>query len=640
MLLTLIFLVYWLRHKAAAGFVLALFCVSIGAGTKLHWGFYAPAALCAMAIGLKVYKDHFVDVWKHTMRESVLPLTLLLATPFAISFLITNYASSGHFTDKKFNENVLNSPFRAGVALQTLKIYTLQMLIAPIPDHFRLFGRDKENETVKAVNDWSNKWLFAGVQQGPPYTSPFYRFRGVVDPDASAFYEQTLWLGLAPPMIFLVIVAMAIRRREFDFYSWCLILSFPCWHVAFCFLTTYVECVGTYYAYATPVGIAPLGYIWERLGQSENNFSRRLAKFLPLLLVSNTLLAGMLLFGSTKRDVTQAFRFTDGETEVSQTSSNLRPVLAKAKNVHIAYTHWELLYWNLMRLNPAATYFTGTIPAKTNIDLYLFSHASAYAWDVPAAIRGGKLGEMKMAGTMYSGNDIVLCNGPLCQTECAGCDNYFMLPLKSTKNGANLELSVKGPTPGLNTAQTGFLRFTYFNATTQASNSSNWIELAKLAAFKTSVPDQSFDHLQVEVSCAAGPGCPLAKTTLALRPGVRYLLEPMPEITASVAIEKIAEIFGSGWEGTEGSGYWKFRWRWRPGTNKMDASWTGGGGEKINDELTITTLTDKEVKILRSTTNSHFVGKWIPGANPAAKGYAVWDPSDIWEGRRVAGVKK
>ena len=640
MLLTMIFTAFWVRYKATAGFVFALFAVSIGAGTKLHWGFYAPVALVAVALGLKYYTDHFKDVWKQTMRANVLPLTFLLATPFAVSFLITNYISAGRFTNSEFNQQVLNSPFRFGVALQNVKIFTLQMLIAPLPDHVRVLGIEKENEAVNSINDWTGKNIFAGVQQGPPYTSEYYRFRGVVDPDASAQYEQTVWLGLAPLMIFLVPLFMLTRRREYNFYTWFLVLSFPCWHIAFCCMTKYVECVGTYYAYAAPIGIAPLGYVWERFGASENGWFRRLSKFLPLLLISNTLLAALLLFGSTKRDVTQAFRFTDGETGPSQTDGRLRPIIAKAKNIHIARTHWELLMWNLMRLNPAATYFSGAVPAKTKMDLLLVPLSTAYAWDSPAPIRGGKLGELKLAGTMASGSDAVFCYGPVCQTECPTCEDFFLLPLKSAKNGGNMYLTIQGPSAGLNPAQLGFVKFTYFNATTLASGASEWIALPDLATFKMSVPDQAFDHLQVEVSCEAGPGCPLAKTTLALRPGVQYLLQKMPEVSAGVSIDKIAEVFGPGWEGTEGSGYWKFKWTWRAGTDKMDASWLGGGGEKINDEMTVTTLTDKEVKILRSTTNSHFVGKWLPGQVPAAKGYAVWDPKDIWEGHRVGAGKK
>ena len=130
MLLALIFITYWLRHNATAGFVLGLFSISIGAGTKLHWGFYAPAALCALIIGLVIFKDHFIGVWKATMRQSVLPLSLLLATPFAVSFLATNYASSGKLTATDLNAQVLNSPFHIGVALQNVKIFTLQMLLA------------------------------------------------------------------------------------------------------------------------------------------------------------------------------------------------------------------------------------------------------------------------------------------------------------------------------------------------------------------------------------------------------------------------------------------------------------------------------------------------------------------------------
>jgi hypothetical protein len=53
--------------------------------------------------------------------------------------------------------------------------------------------------------------------------------------------------------------------------------------------------------------------------------------------------------------------------------------------------------------------------------------------------------------------------------------------------------------------------------------------------------------------------------------------------------------------------------------------------------MTVISMTDAEVKILRSTVNSHFIGRWLAQPVPAAKGFAVWDRNNIWEGHRVGG---
>jgi len=639
MLLAVIFAAAWLRNTSTPGFIFTALSIGIGTGTKLHWGFYIFAVLGALAYGVVRQRAALIGIWKQSVPTAVLVPTLLLAVPLTTAFMVTNYSSRGEISDSNFNKGVLNSPFSPSVALQTFKIYSFQLLLSPIAEHARIFGTQSGNDAVQATNQWANKWLFSDVKQGPPYSTPYYQFRGVSDPDASSLFEQTLWLGLAPLFLLAVLIVMAIRRNEFDFYTWLLILSLPCWHLAFAIMTKYVECVGTYYSYAVPIGLAPLGYIWERLKTSENSAARILAKVMPVLLVSNALVAAVILIDSPKRNLTQAFTFTDGETPVSQTSSSLRPIVAKAKHVHIAYTHWELLYWNLMRLNPAAKYYTQTVPQGKTPDLYLNVQTTAYTWDAPAAIRGGRLGDFRLAGTMGLGSDTVFCTGPVCDTECPACENFFLLPLQSARSGAAMELSLKGAPIGLNLAQRGFVKFTYFGSAAKTSAASDWVALASLPTFKQSFPDAGFDHLQVEVSCEAGPTCPLAKTVLALRPGVRYLFDNMPELVAPASAEKVSEIFGGGWEGTEGSGYWSFKWVLRPGTNQMDASWNGKGGEKINDVLTVTTLNDKEVRLLRSTTNSYMVGRWLSNAPPTAEGYTVWDKTNFWQGRKT-GAKK
>ncbi|MBM3785302.1 MAG: hypothetical protein FJW30_13130 [Acidobacteria bacterium] len=639
MMLCMIFAIHWLRTRTVIAFVLGVFGLAISAGTKLHWAFYLPGVIGLLFLLATHNREEVKALWHGILRRGVLALALLMATPFAVSFLVANYISAGKLTHTDFNKDLLNTPFHFGVAWQTFRIYTAQMLLSPIPDHFLFLGAKKETELIAGINETTNRTVFSGVQQGPPYTSPYYKFRGVIDPDGASQYEQTLWLGLTPWLLFAAIFFMASRRSEFHAAVWCFALSLPCWHLGFSVLTRYVECVGTYYAYAAPIGIAPIGFLWERLGRSDSSFARGLSRLFPVLLISNAFLGITLLFGSGKRDVTQAFRTTNGETPVSETSPRLRPLLQSAKNVHINYTHWELLYWNLMRLNPAARYHTGAARTGQDIDLYLIPHASAFNWDTVAVIRSDKFGILRKAGTMSSGSDAIFCHGPRCEAACEDCPKHFQLPVYHSRKGANLELRVTGAASGANSASQGAVRFTLFNASTLAKAASDWVALPKLPNFVFSAPDQQFDHIQVEAGCEAGLECEVERTVLALRPGVPYLLNEMPQIDAGVPLEQISQSFGPGWEGTEGSGYWKFTWKLRPGTNKMDAHWVGQKGEQVRDEMTVTAMSKTEVKILRSTTNSHFVGRWITGEIPAAKGYAVWDPTNIWQGRRAAATK-
>lgn len=637
LLLGVVFIAAWFRDKALANLLFGLLALGLSVGVKLHLMFYGPGLLIAGVLAIMHYRGHLQTIWTETLqpRRQQLGVGLLLVVPLAVGFMVTNYISSGKATNSEFNKQVLNAPFNLRAAAQNVELLTAQLFLSPLPDHVRVFGQAKGAEAYKSMNEWTNKNLFKHVKQGPPYTSPFYTFRGISSPLAEGFYEETLWLGMVPWALLVGIIWMIANRREQVLPVWVLILSLPAWHLALCAIHIYVECIGTYYAYSAPVGVAALGLVWEKMRKSNRSFGVYASHFLLLVLASNTLMAGTLLFTSMKRDVTQAFRVTDGETPVSQTSPIVRSTLAKAKQVYITYTHWELLYWNLMRLNPAARFFTGDYPAKAKIDLFLWPYYSQFSWDTPAPIRAGRMGEFKLLGTMGAGSEVIVCGGPTCQLECPNCEDVFLLPLKFKRAAPGIELFVNGPTQGLPLTQTGFVRFTLFNASTLANSPSAWVPLADLPKFRTSVPDQAFDHVLVETSCESAPTCLISRTTLPLTPGLRPLLDQMPEFSPSLDAARISEVFGTGWEGTEGSGYWKFQWKLRPGTNKLDATWTGGGGEKASDELTVSLITEKQVLIHRKSYSSYYVGTWYPSKTPSAKGYAAWDPTNIWTGKKV-----
>lgn len=637
LLLGVIFLAGWMRDRTFVNLIFGLIGLGISVGVKLHLMFYGPGLVIAALLAGIHYREQFVAIWKETLQPKLemLSVGMLLVVPLAVGFMVTNYVSADMVTNSAFNKQVLNSPFHFGAAFQNLQLLTAQLLISPFPDHVRAFGPVKGEEAYKATNELTNKILFKNVKQGPPYTSPFYTFRGVSSPNAQYYYEETLWLGMVPWAILVALLWMIAKRDEQSLPVWVLMLSLPAWHFTLSAIHLYVECIGTYYAYAAPVGVAALGLIWERMGKSDSRIGRYGSQFLIFVLVSNTLLAGTLLFSSQKRDVTQAFRVTDAETAVSQTSASVRNALVKAKQVYIEYTHWEMLYWNLMRLNPAARYFTGSSPADAKIDLHLWSYYSQVSWDTPLPVRASRMGEFRLLGTMSAGGEVVVCGGPTCLAECPKCEELILLPLRFERKAPAIELFVAGSPQGLITGQPGFFRFTLFNSQTFVSSPSQWIPLADLAKFKSSIPDQAFDHVLVETSCEAGPTCLISRTTIPLTPGLRPLLDQMPELGTSIDLEKVSSIFSPGWEGTEGSGYWKFQWKLRPGTNKLDATWVGGGGEKASDELTVSQITEKQVMIHRKGYNSHYVGTWFPTKNPAAKGYAAWDPTNIWAGKKI-----
>ncbi|MBM3757080.1 MAG: hypothetical protein FJW38_24235 [Acidobacteria bacterium] len=364
MLLGVIFLASWFRDRSPASLVLAMIGIGLSAGVKLHVMFYFPMIIVALIWAVRRHGETIAEL----VREHLLPhrkfatAGLLLAMPLAFGFLVTNYISSKQFTSREFNNVVMNTPFHVGSAAQNTVIRTAQLFIAPLPDHALLFGRASAISAIKKTNDAFNNTVFKNVKQGPPYSSAFYRFRGVASPYAEAYYEETVWLGLAPWGILVGLFWMVLNRSGQGTAMWLLVLSLPAWHLALCAFHVYVECIGTYYGYAAPLGIAAIGLLWERMALSGSRFGKIGSSILTGILVSNTLLAGVLFFGSQKRDITHAFRTADGEVGPSETSAGVRNAVAKAKQVYIPYTHWELLFWNFMRLNPSAKFYHSQVP--------------------------------------------------------------------------------------------------------------------------------------------------------------------------------------------------------------------------------------------------------------------------------------
>ncbi len=533
LLVGIVFLAMWLRDRMPAHLLFGAVGLALSAGVKLHALFYAPGLVLAVLLTVAIRRPLLADLWRGAVRPHprVVCAALMLSVPLAGGFTVTNYVSAGMATNTDFNRQVLRLPFSARGAAQNVALLTAQLFLAPLPDHARVFGVDTGVRAYQRTNEVTNRLLFANVRQGPPYTSPFYRFRGIASPLAEVFFEETLWLGMVPWALALALIWMATRWRDCSLTLWMMMLSLPAWHLGLSTIHLYVEAIGVYYAYAAPASVAALGVVWERMDKAGGGW--RIASWcLVIVLGSNTLLAGALLLSSQKRNVLQAFSVGNGETGLTQVSPDVRTVVGRARTVYIGYTHWETLYWNLMRLNPSARYVTADYSPAMDIDLFLWTYYSEFNWDTPATIRADRVGSFKWLGTMSLGGEVVVCGGRTCRAECPRCDDLMLMPLRIERQGLETALQVAGPTQGLDAAGPGAVRFTLFNEQSQAQHQSAWVPAAALSTFRMGTTDQAFDHVLVEVGCEPAPSCSVSRTVLSLAPGKRPLLDTMPEPAA------------------------------------------------------------------------------------------------------------
>lgn len=536
LLLCAVFLTAWVQTCSPAAAAFALLALAICLGVKFHIVFLSPIAAFVLAAAFIFRRPAFIELLRSLGRRHALRLVLAaaLALPAAGGFLLTNYLSAGQLMDLNFSSEVTNIPPHPGAALQNIQVYGWQLLLAPLPDHLRFLDDEQFGAVYRRVNDFTGPLLFSHVRNGPPYSSPYYQFRGLTPPDAVIFYEQTLWLGLVPWALLAGWVWLAVHRRRAGFALWILAAMLPLWHAAFSTIARYMETVGTYYAFMAGLGIPCLGLLWHRAADTGGALSRLIRFCVVLALVSNLWIAGLALWKSPKRNVTFAWRNVSPETPVSQTSPSLRPLIEQARQVHINYTHWELLYWNLMRLNPAARYSTGNVPDSPPPDLFIHPVSIRSGWEVPTPVRAQRAGLLRLAGTMSSGEDQIFCHGTVCEQQCRNCGQYALLPLRAQSSPDGAQAEITAP-PGV-LSRPAAVRLSLLRSTDPALHPAEWADLSQPAGVRHQAAGPGFDHLLVEIAS----GCAISRTLLPLQRGNGLALDPLPAWAVQAGILPIS----------------------------------------------------------------------------------------------------
>src|SRR5262249_45173578 len=346
---------YWVTGRRRYA-ILAGRGVGLGLGTKLHWVFYwvfAAAALVWCAIHGVRTRAFRADLLR---RAPALLAAAGIAAALGGAFVVCNYISTGHITNSAFNSVVLNQPFRPGLAVEKIQVNTAELFLSPIPDLIPPTDPVQRRAAYLAFNRFFIACCFRHlVDAVQSQSTGDHVFPGPANPEGYLFYEYT-WLGFLPHLMLLVCLVAVVSTR---LPRACLVLglSFFAWHLTDAAMTRY-QAGYIYYSYAALLAVAIVGPAWDMARRGGRAAARTLMVVFLLVFATHGLLAYNLLVFGGMRNV----RFLWNGRPVPDPHPVSAPVaeaIRSARKVYMPFTHWETLYWNSMRFNPAARYTTG-----------------------------------------------------------------------------------------------------------------------------------------------------------------------------------------------------------------------------------------------------------------------------------------
>jgi hypothetical protein len=451
MVLGSVFAYHALQHWSRRSVILAGLGFGLGLGTKLLWAFFCPLAalvavwMCAYALWKGGVREGY-GIWRPRLR--VLLVTAGIAAPLAVSFLVSNYLSTGQFVSSAL-EGDLNRPFRLDVARQQIWLLSSQLLLSPIPDVPIHLDPDARRRAYDEFDAWTNQHWFQNVNQGEAFRAYTYKFRGIADPTGYWYFEQTLWLGFLPPLMLLLLAGAggipSLSTKVSVFF-----LAFAVWHLSFAAMSKYMETVCAYYSYPAVMTCAGFGLAWDALQRRPQIVRKLLIGAIGAVVLAHLAIDFNLLAFNVQRNVPAALhRVFDGETAVTRVAEPAVRAIRSANFIHIPYLHWELLYWNYMRHNPGAIYTTGSdLRSADSRALDLLSVAN----DGPFLIgRSPDSGSARMTYLGVSANDYLFGRGAGVELENPSSNHYFLIRGEASRKPA--DHSISGFTLNTNTIE-------------------------------------------------------------------------------------------------------------------------------------------------------------------------------------------
>jgi hypothetical protein len=461
LLVGLYFLHRWYHGRQSFDALIGIIGVSISTGTKLHIMFYWPL-LMGVAVMLVIHYRAVLSearTWLNVRGISVLGVMVLASAVFSLSFIAYNLVSAGQATAWDFNDQLLNKPFNWRAALQTIVLYTSQMVLTPIADLHIALDSTARSHHYEAFNRIFAP-LFSWVDNGPAFTSAFYRFSGVSSPSAVVFNEVTVFIGFTW-LVALMSGAWLIRRWNDPRWMWARIhlASLPVWALTFAASTRYIDGFATYLSYATIVAAPALVYAFAPIGRPRLNRLRW--ALLGFVAATHCFFAVSVLFTSSPRNLISLWRAPHWPVSLGfRVDAAVEDEIGRAKDG--VYDHTIAFgqpHWVFMAHHPEIPQFMSRIPAPIPVPagapddpisvalrfsryvlmpragepyLHVYSFPQIPAWGHAVPIR---IPDKVTPGVTWLGNllfalgpEWVFAAGNSVETRHPGRDKYIVLP--------------------------------------------------------------------------------------------------------------------------------------------------------------------------------------------------------------------
>ena len=465
----LFFLHRWYHARQPFDVLIGVIGLAISAGTKLHITFYSPLLAGIVITLVYHYRAVWAEVrgWLSLRGAAFIALLGSIVVVFTFSFMIYNYRATGQVMAWEFAAGLQNKPFSIAAALQNVVLYAAQMVLTPVADvHLGSTQTSLPRQLhYEAFNNLLAP-LFAWVDNGPGFTSAFYRFTGINSSQALLLNEQTVFIGFT----WLVAVMSAIwltRRWDDPRAVWARwhIASFPVWFVTYAASTRYIEGFTVYLTYATIAAAPAMVYAFAPIRRV------RLAQVRLLVVAAaaatQLFFAGSILLTSPAKNLNVLARTPERPASrgftVDQSVTN---EIGLAKNGVYQYSiAWGQPYWAFMAFHPEikqflasqpipmtgppgepndsvsvalrySRYFLMPRPDAPSLHLYSFPQFPAYGHAVPIRIPDKASPGLSWIGDLVFalGPEWVFAAGNGVETRFPGRDKYIVVPYQELSN--------------------------------------------------------------------------------------------------------------------------------------------------------------------------------------------------------------
>lgn len=358
LLIGLIFGLLWLQSGQWRYALLAGTGIGLGLGTKLHWVFYSTfVVLAAGALAFQWLRSAGFRAQTRARLPALLAAAAV-AAPLTGSFVLCNYISSKQLTDWRYTDDILNTPFSFALAREKLQTSTGEMLLSPFPDLVPPIHPAQMQTAYERFNGFFMQCCFSNLVLTTQRSPEGYQFIGPAGQYAYIPAETSVWMGFLPHFLIVAGVLLALARK-LRAGSFVLIAAFFAWHFTYAVENRYIWWICTYYCFPAILSVAAVALMWDSVRSMKGPLGRCLLVCFFGLFATHMLLAANLMTFGELRNIQFALHPWRPTPPYHPVDPGVAKALQTSQRIYIPQTHWEVLYWNLMRYNLSAKYFNG-----------------------------------------------------------------------------------------------------------------------------------------------------------------------------------------------------------------------------------------------------------------------------------------